>query len=445
MKKEIAGERRRLAESAIIERMKRIAIIGGGAAGLACAISAASSLRALGRAGEVVLFERDDRVGRTVLATGNGRCNFSNSTIDLLEYRNSDFVGQALAALARATGEDDAFSWLAPALPAESADAVHRFFALLGLQWREEQDGRQYPLANKASSVLDVLRFALDRLGVCQRSDSAVVFVDPPHHDGARYTLRMADGAFERADVVVVAVGGKSCVALQVAAWEKPSIRPVLGPLATEASLIKELNNIRVRASVSLLRREHGAWREVVREHGEVMFRKYGLSGIAVFNLSRYAQPGDRLSIDFLAEAAAGDPSAFLSQRARALRMVDEGLTLEGFLRGLVLPQVAHVLLKSCGLQGKTLATSASLEKLASVLADFRLTVRGIGDEANCQVQRGGYSVSTVRADTMESRELPGLFIVGEALDVDGPCGGYNLHWAWASGMLAGKAAASTL
>ena len=446
--------RRRALWSAIIDCMKRIAIIGGGAAGLACAVSAALGLRALGRTGEVVLFERDDRIGRTVLATGNGRCNFSNSAIDLAQYNNADFVAQTLAALEEAAADNAALSWLAPAgtLPpaadslvsgnAPAPDAVHRFFALLGLEWREEQDGRQYPLANKASSVLDVLRFALDRFGVVQRCDCTVSLVDPPHGEGSPYTLRTADGVFERADAVVVAVGGKSCPHLQVATWQPPSVRPVLGPLATDTALIKELNNIRVRARATLLRSKGESWHKVAAERGEVMFRKYGLSGIAVFNLSRYAQPGDQISIDFLAESAAGDACGFCLRRARLLRAANSGLTLDDFLRGLVLPQVAHVLLKSCGQNGAAVASTAALEKLACALTDFRLTVRGIGDEANCQVQRGGYPVSLVGAKTLEAREFPGLYLVGEALDVDGPCGGYNLHWAWASGLLAGCAAA---
>ena len=463
--------------------MKRIAIIGGGAAGLACAVSAASSCRALGLAARIVLFERDDRVGRTVLATGNGRCNFSNSRIDPTRYNNADFVAQVLAALETASCTAPALSWLAPAGSANgveglrdvdalrvagegsdrsgveregAADAVHRLFSLLGLEWREEADGRQYPLANKASSVLDVLRFALDRLGVRCECERTVALVDPPRKPGALYTLRMSDGVFERADVVVVAVGGKASASLQIADWLKPPIRPVLGPLATDTELVKELNNIRVRANVSLLREEREAGasgfdgggytvRLIASERGEVMFRKYGVSGIAVFNLSRYARRGDVISIDFLAEASSGDAWGFCEARARRLDAANPSLTLDDFLRGLLLPQVAHVVLKSCGLSGGAVATRDSLRRLARALSDFRLTVHGIGDEANCQVQRGGYGVEAVDARTLESRELAGLYLVGEALDVDGPCGGYNLHWAWASGMLAGAACANAL
>ncbi len=450
------------APSVIIDAMKRIAVIGGGAAGLACAVAAASSCCALGREAQIVLFERDERVGRTILATGNGRCNFSNSHLELGEYRNAEFVARVLASLEAALRERSEFAWLSNAVdPKQDAsaspcgenkgdalrllDAVHRFFALLGLAWREERDGRQYPLANKASSVLDVLRFAIDRLGVQVRCDTAIAEIDPPRKPGAPYTLRTQEGVFERVDAVVVAVGGRACAKLRIADLPKPRLRPVLGPLATDVALIKELNNIRVRASVSLIRFVDGCRQEIAVEPGEIMFRKYGVSGIAAFNLSRYAQPGDLLSIDFLSEVCAGGAASFCAARAKRMLEVDPQLTFDGFLRGLLLPQVAHVVLKYCGVEGSSLFERAQLGDLVTALSDFCLTVRGIGDESNCQVQRGGYPIERIDPATMAQVGLPGLYFAGETLDVDGPCGGYNLHWAWASGMLAGASAVHAL
>ena len=444
--------------------MEKIIIIGGGAAGLACAIAAATRLRAQGQVASVEVFERDDRVGRTILATGNGRCNFSNSQIDMGLYRNGAFVEGVL----RQVEESCPFNGVNL-----NDDAVHRFFGDLGLVWREEQDGRQYPLANKASSVLDVLRAAAARLGVVERCNSVVSLIDPPRKDGAPYTLRMADGSFERASALVVACGGGVAVDFDAAGWSRPRTRPVLGPLATETGLVKELNNIRVRAAVSLVRPSAKEGPKVVAvERGEVMFRKYGVSGIAVFNLSRYAEPGDVLSIDFLSEVfgsltprdpaqdasavAVADPSMFdLSAnaakargfcfgRARGLREAGAD-TYGDFLNGLVLPQVGHVLLRACGLSGDAPVTKAGLRSLADALSGFTLAVSGIGDESNCQVRRGGFDVLSVDPRTMESNRFPQLYFAGEVLDVDGPCGGYNLHWAWASGMLAGVSAADSL
>ncbi len=445
--------------------MKSIAIIGGGAAGLACAIAASRGAQQLGSALSVVVFERDDRVGRSILATGNGRCNFSNAHIDANVYRNPGFVADAFAALSKETASDN---------------AVLELFASCGLEWREESEGRLYPLANKASAVLDVLRAEAARLGVREVCDRQVQFVDPPRQAGGHFTLRMSDGVFERADAVVVACGGKAAQRLQIADWHIPYMTPVLGPLKTNNELVRELNNIRARASVTLQRRDAtGAWRLLARERGEVMFRKYGVSGIAVFNLSRFAQEGDRLLINFLPAhrdkgARATEPAyqedaaffadgagsqdeiaeaalAFCHERAQRLARVrgfesnESEITCDDFLRGLVLPHVAHVLLKYVGMAGTEACTYERLALLANALLAFPLTVQGIADADNCQVHRGGYSVEALDAQTMESRDIARLYLVGEVVDIDAPCGGYNLHWAWSSGMLAGISCARSL
>lgn len=414
--------------------MKEIAIIGGGAAGLACAIAASVSARLQGHAASVRVFERDERVGRSILATGNGRCNFSNAALDVGAYRNTAFVEEAFAALAQVSGLEN---------------AVLALFSDCGLVWREESEGRLYPLANKASAVLDVLRAAAAREGVQEVREHQVDFIDPPHDDHGRFTLRMHDGVFERADAVVLACGGAAVERVRIVDWERPQVRPTLGPLKTNTEQVRELNNIRARATVSLLRSDDaGTWHTVAVERGEVMFRKYGVSGIAVFNLSRHALPGDRLSIDFLSEVSAGDGTRFCADRYARLAQAAGGasapaLSCDDYLRGLVLPQVAQVLLKYCGLVGSQPCTQGSLDALSQALQAFPLTVQGIGDVDNCQVHRGGYAVEGFDPHTMESYEIPGLHVVGEALDVDGPCGGYNLHWAWASGMLAGIACAT--
>ena len=167
--------------------MGRLAIIGGGAAGLAAAVTAACELRMLGVPGDVAVYEADERVGRSILATGNGRCNFSNARIDAGAYRNAAFVGSALGALTA------------------GSDPVHAFFADLGLVWREEGEGRLYPLANKATSVLDVLRAAAADFGVREACGRRAVRLDVPDRPGGRFHIRFADGTVGHADAVVLA------------------------------------------------------------------------------------------------------------------------------------------------------------------------------------------------------------------------------------------------
>lgn len=404
--------------------MGRLAIIGGGAAGLAAAVTAARELRMLGVPGDVAVYEADERVGRSILATGNGRCNFSNARIDAGAYRNAAFVGSALGALTA------------------GSDPVHAFFEDLGLVWREEGEGRLYPLANKATSVLDVLRAASADFGVREACGRRAVRLDVPDRPGGRFHIRFADGTVGHADAVVLATGGRTVRELLPEGIGFAAARPVLGPLRTATDVVRHLNNLRVRCAVTLAGPD-GAPK--AREAGELLFRDYGVSGIAVFNLSRFAEPGDRLLVDLLPQMPEGDCAGFLHARRRRLSADGRPLSRETFLRGMLLPAVARAVLEEAGLAPGALLAKRDVPALAAALKAFPLEVRGIGDERQCQVRRGGADVAAFDPRTLEARAVPGLHVVGEALDVDAPCGGYNLHWAWASGILAGRAAAARL
>lgn len=406
------------------ERMKKLAIIGGGAAGLAAAIAAGEALRTRGVQADIVVFEADDRVGRSILATGNGRCNFSNAQVDAEVYRQTSFVGIALDALSRQAGE----------FP-QMGDPVHRFFASLGLVWREESEGRLYPLANKASSVLDVLRAAMRAVGVREVCESTAVRIDVPTSEDERFRVRLADGAVECAEAVIVAVGGRVAKALLPRNLPFFETRPVLGPLCTNTSTIKSLNNVRVRCAVSLV---DVAGSCKVREQGEILFRDYGVSGIAVFNVSRFAERGDKLLIDLIPQVPENEAEAFLQARYDCL-LSGRAMSAVSFLDGILLPPVSRVVLKAAGVRPEAPLSVHDIPRLACALKAFMLEVQGLGDARQCQVHRGGVSVAAVDAPTLEIHKVPGLYVVGEALDVDAPCGGYNLHWAWASGLLAGR------
>lgn len=476
-------------------RMETIAIIGGGAAGLAAAAAAASELVAAGgskkidgvcAAGdcdaiEVVVFEADERMGRSILATGNGRCNFSNAHVDAVKYRNSAFVARAFAAIDALAGEGDlacafasafgfapgfaftpadkdsesllaigaadivgnagcvpvnasAFDGSVPALAPAANNPVHAFFANLGLVWREEGEGRLYPLANKASSVLDVLRSALARLGVRVECDRRATRIDPPEHPGGRYHVRFSDGSIAHAREVVVATGGRTARELLPGSLPFVEQRCVLGPLRTDDGVVKSLNNVRVRCSVTLFSSEGS---QKAKESGEVLFRDYGVSGIAVFNLSRFAEPGDVLHIDLL-------PHLDLRACEDVLRLRLRRFGKEWHF-GLLLPSVARAACKQAGLQVDAALGEHDVPVLARALKEFSLCVRGVGDAKQCQVTRGGLDAAALDPSTMQVLGSSGLHVVGEAVDVDAPCGGYNLHWAWASGILAGVDSARCL
>lgn len=416
--------------------MKKLAIVGGGAAGLAAAVAAGERARELGVPLDVTVFERDDRVGRSILATGNGRCNFSNSQIRFYRYHNHEFVGEVIGRIA---GVDD-------------DDEVHAFFREHGLAWREEADGRQYPQANKASVVVDVLRASAAAAGAREACEQEIVAIDPPKAADKPFTLKMKDGVLERADAVVVACGGRAMSALEVVGLRAHGLRPVLGPLRCcdeDVKLTRELDNIRVRCDVSLMREHDGELAQVAAERGELMFRKYGVSGICVYDLSRLAEPGDELRINFLPDFDPFEPKqveAFLAERLEALgKHFGGGLTYEDMLRGLLLPRVYEALMKRSGVALDAPFERRGIPALGAMLTKFGLKVADVGDPDQCQVRRGGFDVSDFDPRTMEATSIPGLYAAGEALDVDGPCGGYNLHWAWASGLKAGESAVDWL
>ena len=428
-------------------RMIEIAIIGGGAAGLVAAIAAAQSSRDFMTGGRrfshnnddfmtggrrschknegsegvrVRVFEMDERTGRRILATGNGRCNFSNANMRADVYRNADFVARVYGAM--------------------PSSEVLDFFADLGLLWTEEPDGRLLPRTGKASTVLDVLRARCAALGVEECCGAAVRELVPPAASGGVWTLALLDGRFERADAVVVAAGGQDGLSLVPEDVPATPFSPVLGPLKTDARFVRGLDGVRVKCEAKLLR--DGA--PVAVEAGELLFRKYGVSGICVFNLSRFARVGDTLSVDLFPEAQDGEVLALLLQRAEKLFANDEKAQIKDLFCGMILPNVAQALCSAADVSPAAALGECMLddfERLAEACTGFKLSVEGIAEPGQCQVHRGGVSVEAVDAQLMAARH-PGLFFAGEILDVDGPCGGYNLHWAWTSGLVAGEAAA---
>lgn len=268
------------------------------------------------------------------------------------------------------------------------------------------------------------------------------VRIDPPSHAGDRFHVRFAGGAVRHAEAVIVATGGRTARGLLPEGFEATEPRPVLGPLRTDSRLVKALNNIRVRCAISLMSPDGDA---KAREEGEVLFRDYGVSGIAVFNLSRFAEAGDMLRIDLLPRMDAPMLEQLLLERRSRLFARAGSCTGDDVLRGMVLPAVGRGVLKAAGLRAEGPFGKRDAAPLAAALKGLALEVRGVGEPRQCQVRRGGFAVEAFDPRSCASRTMPGLHVVGEALDVDAPCGGYNLHWAWASGMLAGRAAAERL
>ena len=374
-------------------------IIGGGAAGLAAAV-------ALSRRGRrVAVLEAQPRVGRKLLSTGNGRCNFTN-----VGAVPEDYFGDA--ALARG------------ALAAFPPARVLEFFASLGVPARVDAEGRAYPSSNAASSVLDALRLSLQEAG----GEEVVGFrVRALSRD---LVATAEDGRQMAGRCALLATGGLAAPSLGAA--DAPFVKtlglrftrraPALAPLETEP--VPALKGLRVQCALSL---------EGHAERGEILFTEYGVSGIAAMQLARFARPGATLSIDFLSGA---QPA--LAARAQMLPK----RRMEDFLNGIVPRRVGQVLTKSAGISlSKTAGEldAAEISALETALTGWTLPVRGARGYAQAQVTAGGLEGAQFDPDTLEACRVPGLYAAGEVLDVDGPCGGYNLQWAWASALLAAR------
>ena len=373
---------------------RSVAIIGGGAAGLAAAISA-------GEAGaKPVIIEKANRVGKKLLKTGNGRCNLSNENVSPAGYDHGDFV--------------------APLLEETPCAALRERFRALGLWTTVDGEGRVYPRSDTASSVLDILRLAAAERGAEERCSAEVTAIRPLSGGGFRIEVR--EGAPVFAERVIVSTGGGTELCRALGHKQVP-FTPILCPLKTETAPIRGLSGLRVRCRARLLHGEEALFDEC----GEILFRDFGVSGILALDISRFLREGCTLSLDLLPEWEEDELRARLREQLTLARPGEE-------LTGVFHRRVAEAVLRYAG--------GTDVNALCRAIRDFRIPVLGRADTQNAQVTRGGADVRFFDPKTLQSTLCPGLYCVGEALDIDGRCGGYNLHWAFVSGAAAGRSAA---
>lgn len=403
-----------------------IVIIGGGASGLAAALAAAE----IAGGQRVTVLERLDRVGKKLLATGNGRCNLTNRNAAPGRYQTAD-----PARLAR----------MLERIP---PDAVLDFFAGLGLLCDTQPDGRVYPYCYQASMVLDVLRAALERAGVSLLCGQTVTGLRRTKNGLAVAT---AEGKTFAAACVILAAGGSAApqfgtdgagYALARAAGH--TVRtpyPCLVPLRC-AAFPTGLKGLRANGALTLL----DAGRALRTEQGEIQFAEYGFSGIPAMQLSCLLPQAKKpeAAVDLLPQLSIGEVRGMIDARCRSGNFP----TLETLLLGLIGKKPGYAVMKACGLQplsrvAKSLS-GAERNALAGMLKHWRFAVTGTLPWAQAQATGGGVPLSEVDG-TCASRKCPGLYLTGEVLDAVGECGGFNLQWAWATGIAAGRAAGREL
>lgn len=397
----------------------KIAIIGAGASGLACAIECLTRGKKQGRDISLTLYECRDRAGKKLLATGNGRCNMMN------ENEGASYFG------------DDAFARYA--LSRYNVRSNLSFFASMGLYTVSDSEGRVYPMSNQAAGVLDALRLECERLGgeiVCSREITRVI--------PRKTYFDLGDGI--RADRVVFACGGKAGVKgftayemLREMGYSIIKPLPALTKLkVSDTKSVKQLRGIRHKAVLTLYEKD----KRLAREKGEVLFTDYGLSGIGIMQLSSFISRSNfenvRVSIDNIPSFSHRE----LTEALSALVGHSPEMKCESLLSGFMPKKLGELIIKQSGagpsepigsLNGK------QLEKIASLSKALTFSVQGLRGFEDAQVTSGGVDTRQFNMKTLESLRHKGLYCIGEMLNIDGPCGGYNLMWAWSSGRLCGE------
>ena len=398
--------------------MTDVIIIGGGASGMMAALTAAENGRS------VLLLERQSRVGRKLLATGNGRCNLTN-------YNTSP---------ARYHGEDGGFC--AYALRAFDVGSTLQYFASLGLLTVNEDSGRVYPMSNMAGSVLDVLRYGLEHPRIEVRTGQVVTAVK---RTAEVFTVRTETDAFT-AGKLILAAGG--CAGSKVGGvmdgyrlakalgHHRTALYPSLVQLKTDPTYPRALKGVKAECGITVLRGSG----IVAENRGEVLFTEYGVSGPAIFDISRAVATGGEglvCALDFFPDWDLREVLDWLRMRRQTMQAHEASTLLVGSCH----TRLGQMLCKAAGFTSQPAAdlTDSDLERIARQAKHFALPITGTCGFDQAQVTAGGLCTDEFDPETMKSRLVSGLYACGELLDVDGDCGGFNLQWAWASGRLAGR------
>ena len=409
---------------------RKVAVVGGGAAGMMAAVQAAYA------GARVTVYERNDRVGKKILSTGNGKCNFSNE-----DMRAACYYGSG-------AGYVDGF------YKQFGVAETKTFFRELGMRIKD-RNGYLYPASEQAATVLDVLRYEMERLGIEICAGCRVTGIDGPENPGCRLTLETETAAYKKRtyDAVILACGGRAApktgsdgtglaMAKRLGHRIVPTV-PALTALRCRETFWKQVAGVRCEARLML----YIDGNAVSSVQGELQLTDYGISGIPVFQFSRIAayalQEGRTVTvkIDLMPDPGAADTQeAFWAQRWERQKRQ----SMEQFVTGTVNKKVGLLLLKLAGIRETETVCEiegARRRKLEQLFHAFEVTVKGTNSFEQAQVCAGGVDFAEV-TDRLESVRRPGLFFAGEMLDIDGICGGYNLQWAWSSGAVAGRAAA---
>jgi predicted Rossmann fold flavoprotein len=405
----------------------KVIIVGGGAAGMIAAIVAAQN------GAKVIILERMNRVGKKILATGNGRCNLTNIYTDIKRFhgKNPKFIYGALSQF--------------------SVQQTIDFFEQLGIACKEEEGGKVYPYSDQASSVLDVLRHEMQNLDIEELCEAEVVKIQFTKKE---FILSLKDTKTIKCDRVILATGGKASPNLgsngsgyELAIKLGHNIieqMPALVQLKLDSQFLKALKGIKFIGEASVI-----AEKTVLRkEEGEILFTDYGISGPPILQLSRkaneqiYKGKKTYIRLDMFPRVDQEQLHRMLENRF----INNPKKSLEFSFVGLLNKRLIPVVLKEAGITDLQKPCgqleAIGIKKIVKILKEWEIEIIGSQPWMFAQVTAGGVDIKDINPKTMESKIIPRLYFAGEIMDIDGDCGGFNLQWAWSSGYVAGYHAA---
>ena len=404
--------------------MRHVAVIGGGAAGMMAAITSARE------GARVTILEHKERIGKKILSTGNGRCNFTNTYQTPACYRsdNRDFAWNIIQKF--------------------NVEKTISFFKELGI-YPKDRNGYLYPYSDQAAAILEVLQIEVAKLDICVMTEINVLDIQPVKK-GIRITT---DKKTITADSVILACGSKAAPVTgsdgsgyQLAKLFGHRIVPVLPALVQlrcAEKFYKSISGVRVQGTVEIYADDIF----LASDTGEIQLTNYGISGIPVFQVSRYAakaiyqKQSVTAVLNFMPDMNKDEFLLFLQERITLCPYK----TLDEFFTGVFPKKLCELWIRLSRLPKEMRVSDLSgeqLEKLVLLIQHLRTHITETNAFEQAQICCGGVDTTEINPDTLESNYVPGIYFAGELLDVDGICGGYNLQWAWSSGYVAGKEAA---
>lgn len=401
---------------------KKIVIIGGGASGLIAAIVAARN------GANVVILEQMDKVGKKILATGNGRCNITNIYANSSNYHGS------------------CKNFSSTVFEKFSVDQTIDFFENLGIHTKIENEGKVYPNSDQASSVLDVLSYEVNRLKIEEKCGEEVINIKKSKND---FIIKTVNNRYE-SECVIVASGGMASPKLgsngsgyelvKKLGHKITDIFPALVQLKLEGKFFKKITGVKFIGVAAIV-----SDKKIKRqEEGEILFTNYGISGPPILQLSRLASEftmkneNVEIHLDLFPKYNFKQLEAVMVKRINQMSYK----TIEDCMIGLINKKLIRVVLTEAGIKDVNITceniTIKQIRKIVSLLKKWVFKVTGTNSWMQAQVTAGGVKCHDISEKTLESKLVKGLYLTGELLDLDGDCGGYNLQWAWSSGYVAG-------